>query len=677
MDPSLRFSKSCDVRTRLGVKELWFLQPTNKFYYKKGGNMNRKPNTKIHGKSINKERNSTLSWAKFYLDHGFSVIPLRPKKKNPSIDWTEYQKRRPTIEEIEEWFSEGDYNIGVITGEISGIVVVDLDSEEAIKFAEDNKFPNSPKVKTGKGYHLYFKHPMDKEVRNFQKRDDLPGIDVRGDGGYVVAPPSIHENGKVYEWVDGMDLEDIPLPEFPEIFLVKKQSEKTPLQELYSGVSEGKRNDSLFRIACNHQKDGLSLEECLSYLLSWNERNRPPLPSDEVERTVRGVYERYPDSVSQFNNSIYDNKTKKLNLSTFDPSMVLKKGKEIQQLDIKVEWIIEKLLPKQSISLFHGKGGIGKTWLSLQLAAIVSKGKLFMGLSTIKEPVYYIDFENSLPVLVDRIKKLGIEEPLFWHNSFDTNPPKIDSPEWEAYKKLAPGLLIVDTLRAFQLQDENDSRHMAIIMGRLKELREFGHTILLLHHTPKSNERTYKGSTAIFDLSDHVLSLYRTSKKDADDEDESGQYYRFGTKEKTRYEPFHMFLTFEPREGFVEAQDPDTEDMKELGKIMNIFKKENDRSPNQSEVVKMAKKDLDLSYSKVQKLLKKGEETYWTVETGNIRNRKIYHPVSQFSNTIYSHKTNKLNATDRSDGQQELNDQMPQETVSEPNLILVRRRKAA
>lgn len=79
---------------------------------------------------------------------------------------------------------------------------------------------------------------------------------------------------------------------------------------------------------------------------------------------------------------------------------------------------------------------------------------------------------------------------------------------------LPPGsLLVFDTLRASQSRDENDSQQMASIMMKLKILRDSGFTILLIHHTPKGNDNIYKGSTAIFDLSDHVLSFHTINKK--------------------------------------------------------------------------------------------------------------------------------------------------------------------
>lgn len=253
--------------------------------------------------------------------------------------------------------------------------------------------------------------------------------------------------------------------------------------------------------------------------------------------------------------------------SYFKPFSVLKRGSELGQLTLTIEWAVDKLLPKQSITLLHGKGGIGKTWLSLIMGDAITRGTPFMGLNVMPMTVVFIDFENSLPVLVDRIKKIGIEDVLFWHNSNETlRPPKLDKQEWELYKKLPPGsLLVFDTLRASQDKDENDSQDMQFIMSKLKELRDMGFTILLLHHTPKGNERTYKGSTAILDLADHVLSLHKVKRTnletEIEDDEDTDCLYRLGTKDKTRYEPFHIFMAFDKERGFVKALDPDEEDL--------------------------------------------------------------------------------------------------------------------
>jgi archaellum biogenesis ATPase FlaH len=599
----------------------------------------------MDSKKVNQRCLSSLEWAEFYLSQGFSIIPLTPKDKTPAIQWKDYQTRKPTRDELNEWFTSGKNNIGIVTGKISGIAVVDLDSDAAKDFAQKNGFPDTPSVRTGKGCHLYYKYPDDVEVRNFQKRDDLPDIDLRGDGGYVVAPPSIHSSGSVYKWIDSKGLDDLPLsPAFPDMILIKK-NEKTPITELLSGVPGGKRNDSLFRAVCGLKKVGANYDDCLNFAYWLNERNNPPLSGDEVERTLKGIFDRYHDQkpVFQFSDPIYMQETKKLDLNNFDYSDVLKKGIDLQKLDIKVEWIIDNILPKQSITLLHGRGGIGKTWLSLQIGEAVSNGKFLFGHSTQRIPVYYIDLENSFPMLVERVKKLAIEQIYFWHNSNVTPPPKIDSADWVVYRdKFPSGLLIIDTLRAFQSLDENSSQHMAAVMSNLKMIRDKGFTILLLHHTPKSNERTYKGSTAIFDLCDHVLSIHGLKQPNTEEEDEFGKYRWFGTKDKTRYTPFSISLMFDPDKGFLEVKGPDAEDSGEIRLLIAKFLAENDRLPTQSEVIDTVTKELGLSKSRVQKLLDQGEYDFWITKKGGVKNKKLYQPVFDFRQLKYEAKTKKL-----------------------------------
>lgn len=591
------------------------------------------------------EKQTTLEWSEFYLSEGFSVIPLFPKDKKPAVPWKEFQERKPSQEELSQWFSKENYNVGIVTGKISGIVVVDLDSDTAQDFAQKNGFPDTPSVRTGKGCHLYYKYPEDMEIRNFQKRDDLPGIDLRGDGGYVVAPPSIHSSGSVYKWIDRKGLDDLPLStKFPDMILIKK-NEKTPIKNLLLGVQEGKRNDSLFRSVCSLKNVGSDYDQCLNFAYWLNERNTPPLPDDEIEQTVKGIFARYQGqkSVFQFFDPLYIQKTEKLDLKDFIYSDVLKKGNDLQKLDIKVEWIIENILPKQSIILLHGRGGIGKTWLSLQIGEAVSNGKFLFGHATQRTPVYYIDLENSFPMLVERVKKLNIKEIYFWHNSSETPPPKIDSDNWVVYRdKLPTGLLIIDTLRAFQSLDENSSQHMAAVMSNLKMIRDKGFTILLLHHTPKSNERTYKGSTAIFDLCDHVLSIQGAKGPDAEEEDEFGKYRWFGTKDKTRYIPFSISLMFDPDKGFVAVKGPDIDDSEKIRLLIAKYLVDNDRLPMQSEVIEIVKKEIGLGMSRVQKLLGQGENTFWIAKKGGAKNKKLYQPFFDFRQLKYEVKTNKL-----------------------------------
>jgi putative DNA primase/helicase len=134
---------------------------------------------------------------------GFSVFPVVYGTKTPAIpSWAEYQHRSPTFDELAEWFgSSRRLNVAVVTGKVSGLFVLDIDSDAALAWANEHLPPCNMRVRTAKGVHLYFPYSGDLRVRN-KVRTKFQGehldIDVRGDGGYVVGPGSVHRSGLVY-----------------------------------------------------------------------------------------------------------------------------------------------------------------------------------------------------------------------------------------------------------------------------------------------------------------------------------------------------------------------------------------------------------------------------------------------------------------------------------------------
>ncbi len=168
---------------------------------------------------------TVYEYARYYVEHGFSVIPLKPKAKEPLIPWKEYQERLPSEEELEKWFKGKEANIAIVTGRVSGnLVVLDFDSEEAFKsFVEKLRkasetlridINNTWIVETGKGYHVYLRLPREDLVPSTRVKL-VEGVDLKAEGGYVVAPPSIHPNGKQYGFieVDGERHKRIPYTE--------------------------------------------------------------------------------------------------------------------------------------------------------------------------------------------------------------------------------------------------------------------------------------------------------------------------------------------------------------------------------------------------------------------------------------------------------------------------------
>ncbi|GAB4490097.1 MAG: hypothetical protein OHK006_22500 [Thermodesulfovibrionales bacterium] len=235
-----------------------------------------------------------LAYAKYYQSKGFSTIPLKPYDKTPAIPWKEYQTRHATDDELGKWFGNGsNLNIGIVTGNLSGIAVVDLDSEEAVELIAEHDILDAPTVLTSKGRHLYCK--MKPGVTNFQKRDDLRGIDLRAEGGYVVAPPSIHPSGSKYMWMDEQNLDDAEMPELPEGILAKNTNGNMEIRELLNGVTQGQRHDALVRLVGSWLNDGFDKDHCLERAVEWNYKNQPQLTLKEMRDTVTDAYKRYSD----------------------------------------------------------------------------------------------------------------------------------------------------------------------------------------------------------------------------------------------------------------------------------------------------------------------------------------------------------------------------------------------
>lgn len=248
-----------------------------------------------------------LTFALEYVERGWPVIPTLGKQ--PITAWTEYQQRLPTTDQVRAWFNcQGGYNVAIVTGSCSGLVVVDCDSEEDTTWWM-SRFPPSPlTVATGGGgAHFYYRHPG-QSVRN---RCRLFGrkIDLRADGGLVVAPPSIHpETGRAYQWKHGFGSLRERIPEFEDRWIAPRRIVKTsslPAADRHdSAIRDGvayiqrikavageQGHNATFRAACKLRDSGLTPSQSLQVLAQWNETNaEPPWSSKELVHKVEDAY---------------------------------------------------------------------------------------------------------------------------------------------------------------------------------------------------------------------------------------------------------------------------------------------------------------------------------------------------------------------------------------------------
>jgi len=229
------------------------------------------------------------------------VLPLQAKNKRPLVAWREFQGRRAGPEEIKGWFRHWrDANVGIVTGSISRLIVLDIDpkhgGDDALAELESRHGPLGPTVEVltgGGGRHFYFASP-DGEIRN--RAGLAQGIDLRGDGGYIVAPPSIHPSGRPYRWIAGHAPDECPMAPMPRWILRMSGGARTGRSVedwrklVREGVSEGTRNSTIASLTGHLLWHGVDRDIALNLMLAWNRaRCRPPLDDVEVASVVASI----------------------------------------------------------------------------------------------------------------------------------------------------------------------------------------------------------------------------------------------------------------------------------------------------------------------------------------------------------------------------------------------------
>jgi len=290
-----------------------------------------------------KKQPRTLEAAIRYRRMGFSVIPVHSVKedgsctcgdpdcknigKHPIIAWKRQSSRRLTEREITSYWRKYPYcNVGIVTGAISGIDVIDIDGEKGLHALQEclgltfDDMPVTPMAKTPRdGYHMYYGHKSGLLIKT--RAGVLECVDIRSDGGMVVAPPSKHRNGGIYSWVEGRSIEDVPMGEFDFSRLIKSGPAKASkpeaadgdlppktrwYTETLQGVDEGIRNDAAARLTGRYSHIGLDRQETELLMSAWNKRNRPPMDNKELSATIKSIYEKDQPEASSDRQDLLD-----------------------------------------------------------------------------------------------------------------------------------------------------------------------------------------------------------------------------------------------------------------------------------------------------------------------------------------------------------------------------------
>lgn len=452
-----------------------------------------------------------------YARRGWRVLPCKPGRKEPLGHLVPHGLHDATTDEalIAGWWTEApDANIGIATGSASGFFVVDIDVQHGgldswQQLIADVGLPDTIVVRTPSGgLHFYFEMPLDHTIRN-SAGTFRPGIDVRGDGGYVIGPGSKTAAG-CYTWDGSTDI--APAPQWL-IKLITDSTEHTKSTEVHDHdtIPDGRRNNTLCRLAGALRRDGLSVNALEAALLVENRRRcRPPLPDRDVQAIARSVA-RYPSNSAAVLGDGVQAETKLQFATAADLAR-----------DVPADpcFIIRGYIAAGAITDLTGPAKTaGKTTFLAHAVRAVLDGRSFLGCSTMRTAAVWLT-EERRPTFAEALRRSGLLgradlHILHWHETVGT--------EWSSVARAAVArclavdarLLIVDTLPQFarlQGDAENNSGDALRAIEPLQRAAADGLAVVVVRHDRKGGGHvgeSGRGSSAFTGAADIVVALRR------------------------------------------------------------------------------------------------------------------------------------------------------------------------
>lgn len=477
-----------------------------------------------------------------WISDGKSIIPVGMDKR-PLIQWKEFHARIATEQEVRGWFDQfPNAQLGLVTGKLSGLAVVDV--EQAFGDYRKLGLPETTVSRTGSGgYHLFYTYVdgVRNKARIKSPSGQVQEVDIRGEGGYVILPPSVSVKGK-YEWVQQMEA----LPAFPvellnagnpgggEIPTTLTRTLEYNITE-YPGFGAGQRNDEMTRyIGSLLTKIHPELWETAAWpmSLSANEKNNPPLSEQELRRTFESICQK--ESVGDYDRWYVRQQKEKEEalraqlLDDENPVVTLTEAADIIRAQYKTSFATGFAMFDAALNggfksgdlvIVTGMSGHGKTTL----------GQTFTyNLVDQDASSLWFSYEVSADVLDDRFKKMGIKKRE--DGSYGVFAPKIvNSGEmvWieakikEAIKNHGVQIVFIDLIDFLNPRQRKSSDTETLVLKRiateLKSLtRELGIVTFLMAHVRKQKDfgkaielQDIAHSSGIAQLSDYVFVVER------------------------------------------------------------------------------------------------------------------------------------------------------------------------
>lgn len=437
--------------------------------------------------------------ARAYRKRGWGVIPLwwvengicaceagascKSAGKHPLIKWSSYSQKLPSDAEIDAWWQQWpDASIGIVTGRVSNLVIVDVDIPGYDPFTHDTYT-----VKTGRGgTHFYFTA----DGVPYPSRVALePHIDVRGEGGYVVAPPASNAYG-AYTVLCG----DAPAP-YPK--------------GLLGFIHEGSRHKAVGELIGRWFAEKLSIDEIRERAHKLNkERVIPSLPSYEINRWVDDIAAKEEEEAAR--SKISAEWRKHLPLST-NAEFVETYGDRTDS-----EWLIPDWLPSRNTGIVSALPGAYKTWILLDLAIAVATGRSFLQSYPVRKtgPVIVCQQEDDYTMIAQRMGQIlqmgraetfgedwvvnmpSPEMPIYWFTgrNLRASNKNMMAALYGAAEELRPALIIIDPLNTF-VSMKDYGVEAPPEMAALKIIRDrFDTSTMIAHHDTKGSSNSGRQS---------------------------------------------------------------------------------------------------------------------------------------------------------------------------------------
>lgn len=415
---------------------------------------------------------------------------------------------------IRSWWARWpDANVGIATGELPGgghLVVLDVDprhgGDEALGGLERQHggMPETPRVITGGGgvhFYLVSQVPVQSTVQRVGE-----GLDVRGTGGYVLAPPSNHESGGTYREDAGapLDIELAPVPAWLAV-LAGRPEPRAPAQPVEGAIVEGGRNDVLASLAGTMRRRGFGTSAIFAALSAENrERCRPPLDDLEVRRIAAGIGSRYAPTDPP---------------RTDDPWHVMTTAQIFAPLP-PYPWLVPGLhLAPGRITLLNGYADVGKTVIAMTVAIAVASGSPVWGVYAPARAgrVLHMNGEIGSYIARERYQRIargyGLDvQQLTASGALElANYPelKLDDKDFEdrlRAKCEGFSLVVIDSLRAFSGGLDENAKEIGVALLMLARVSEAtGATIVVLHHNRKPSKDDVGGAKMSISGSSSIL----------------------------------------------------------------------------------------------------------------------------------------------------------------------------